>query len=1119
MVVNKQSDRNLLYGLLAVRMELISRDALIAAISAWAREKTKPVSRILVEQGALSSTCEGLLDQLVEEHLKVHDNDATKSLVSLHPSATLRDDLQHISDPQWQATLDSVLAGPEADQEDPLRTETYDSQAGRPAVVGASSSTGQRFHVIRPFAQGGLGRVLVAHDEELHREVALKEILPQRAKTQLSRDRFVAEAEITGGLEHPGIVPVYGLGKYQDGRPFYAMRFIRGLSLKDAIDRYHGAGGPERDPGARSLEFRQLLRRFIDVCNVIGYAHNRRVLHRDLKPSNVMLGSYGETIVVDWGLAKVMDRPEVEVAANGTVAPLSLSSTSDVVATQVGSRIGTPAYMSPEQAAGELERMGTLTDIYGLGATLYHILTGDAPVSGSDPVTVIGKAMRGEFRAPRELAPRVPKALEAVCLKAMARDPDDRYPSAAAIANDVEHWLADEPVSVVRDSPGARVGRWTRRNRAWTQACAVALLLVAVTSATAAILVNRARREAVQQKEYAVARLRDARAAIDKWVTGGGEAMKDIPELQNVRKQLLQMAAQDYERLARQGVDDVDLETERGRALLRLGDIRRMLGESVAAKRAYLDARDIFDNYPTSSDCQLELANSHTRLGLLLADSGATTDAEVEYRAAVQILRELNGTVSGQPQVSTALGSTLLNHGVLLIQPNELERAEEYLRQAVGVFEQLAKQHTDQPRYGLSLAKARLVLGRILITDGRYEQALDELDRSFSTSQELTKQDPKSHEYRASLAAASDQRAKLLGRLGRVREQLAAYRLAEGIYQDLTAILPHVRSYREYLATIQYEYGRLLHRLGRVDEAETELRDAVVLSDELLIEFAAPRYAEWKVACADAIGQVLRDLNEDAVALEVYEKAMPILAGLVEGHAEVTVYRERLAVCQSHLGQLLHKMGDEARALKEFTAAVGTLENLIKDHPDIPRISDELAFVYNHLGHLHLTRNDAEQAQTAFQRARDLWQHLAKAGDSPAPEYLHNLVWFLASGAGPADRDPQEAVRYAKQLEKAAAHNPAYCLALGVAYYRTDNWQESIKWLNDSMRLRHEDDDARDQFFLAMALWEQGEGTREEARKHYQEAVDWMQDTRPGNLQLRRIHQEATQLMGVHPPP
>src|SRR5207253_10066996 len=200
----------------------------------------------------------------------------------------------------------------------------------------------------RPDGRGGLGRVSVAVDGELSREVALREIHEERADDPDSRARFVTEAEITGGVEHPGIVPVSGLGQYLDGRPFYAMRFIKGDSLLDAIRRFREAERIHRDPATQSLALRQLLRRFIDVCNAVGYAHSRGVLHRDLKPGNVMLGQYGETLVVDWGLAKPLGASDADA---GGEAPLRPTSGSGSAPTELGQAVGTPSYMSPEQAA------------------------------------------------------------------------------------------------------------------------------------------------------------------------------------------------------------------------------------------------------------------------------------------------------------------------------------------------------------------------------------------------------------------------------------------------------------------------------------------------------------------------------------------------------------------------------------------------------------------------------------------------------------------------------------------------------------------------------------------------------------------------------------------------
>jgi len=345
------SDRNLLFGILALQMDFISRDQLVAGMNAWVLDKSNSLGAILVEQKALDANRRTLLEALVQEHLKQHDDDPQNSLAALSPIPAVRQELERLADADIHASLVHVPAAPEAD---PDATRSYS--------MGTPTSSGLRFRILRQHAKGGLGQVYVAHDEELHREVALKEIQERHADHPESRTRFLLEAEITGGLEHPGIVPVYGLGQYADGRPFYAMRFIKGDSLKDAIERYHrrGAGSPPETSGDRTLEFRKLLGRFIDVCNAIAYAHSRGVLHRDLKPGNIMLGKYGETLVVDWGLAKTVGRPEAASTAHEhTLRPSAGSGSAE---TQAGKAIGTPQFMSPEQAAGRLDLLGPASD-------------------------------------------------------------------------------------------------------------------------------------------------------------------------------------------------------------------------------------------------------------------------------------------------------------------------------------------------------------------------------------------------------------------------------------------------------------------------------------------------------------------------------------------------------------------------------------------------------------------------------------------------------------------------------------------------------------------------------------------------------------------------------------
>jgi WD40 repeat protein/serine/threonine protein kinase len=486
------TDRNLLFGILAVQMNFVTRDALISGMSAWMLAKHRALGRILVEQGALTPARHDLLERLVDEHLSALGDDAERSLAA----AGVLGAVPHVEARAPADTEPAPADDPNETPRSPLRKEVAETLTY--AVNSAVDAL--RYTLLRPHARGGLGEVWVALDRELHREVALKEIRPEQADDPESRARFLLEAEVTGRLEHPGVVPVYGLGCTAEGRPFYAMRFIKGHSFKEAIASFHRpADGSVRDRRQWNLGLRALLNRFIDVCNVVAYAHSRGVIHRDLKPSNVLLGPYGETLVVDWGLAKVVGREDATtqtVTAEATLRPASTSGTSE---TLPGLALGTPAYMSPEQAEGRLAEISPMSDVYSLGATLYSLLTGSPPFQDAEVVDVLRRVRNGEVLPPRQVNRHVPAGLEAACQKAMALRPKDRYPSARALADDLEHWLADEPISVYREPWSTRLTRWGRRHR--TIAVGIgALLITAVIGLTLGnLLLGRANERIASQ--------------------------------------------------------------------------------------------------------------------------------------------------------------------------------------------------------------------------------------------------------------------------------------------------------------------------------------------------------------------------------------------------------------------------------------------------------------------------------------------------------------------------------------------------------------------------------------------------------------------------------------------
>jgi len=366
-----------------------------------------------------------------------------------------------------------------------------------------------RYRPVQLHAQGGLGEVFIARDDELNRQVALKRILPAQSQIPDRRHRFQFEAEITGNLEHPGIVPVYGLGYDGHGCLYYAMRFIHGETLQQAVERFHRTYPPGREFGAQAMAFQKLIRSFLTVCQTIAYAHGQKVIHRDIKPANIMLGHYGETLVVDWGLAKQIGKQDTAPPPIPTEATVTVENnrptSSPVDETLFGQIKGSPAYMSPEQAEGAIGNIGVRSDVYSLGATLYAILTGHTPLAGKSLTEILDKVRRGDFPRPRQLRADLSKPLEAICLKAMSHNPSDRYETALALAADIEHWLAGDPVSAWKEPWTVRAGRWMRRHQTLVSTTSAAVLVALLGLGVVAALQRQANRTLGEKNEQLVA--------------------------------------------------------------------------------------------------------------------------------------------------------------------------------------------------------------------------------------------------------------------------------------------------------------------------------------------------------------------------------------------------------------------------------------------------------------------------------------------------------------------------------------------------------------------------------------------------------------------------------------
>ncbi|QEG24261.1 serine/threonine-protein kinase [Mariniblastus fucicola] len=397
--------------------------------------------------------------------------------------------------------------------------------------------------MVKLHARGAVGEVFVAFDKKLSRELALKRIRPELPPSDRRVQRFIREAEITANLQHPGIVPIYDLVVSPD-KVHYTMPLVCGSTLSDLIKQTHEKFGDRTDPVEWMSAFRPLLTRFIAVCNAIDYAHSENVLHRDLKPDNIMVGTQGQTLILDWGCAKKIDDSETSDESQPQIQDIELAKILGVEPqnrmTVAGSVMGTIAFMSPEQASGDPSRVGTHSDIFGLGATLFNLLTNEVAYENVETDdSSIDKALeevqQGKHLRVEEIDSRVPAPIAAICLKAMAYDPEKRYASAGDFGRDIDHFLAGEPVSAYREPLIDRAARFIKRHRTAFTTLLGTLLVGFLSLALVTLIVDR-QRATLADKNNELASLNDELAAVNERLTNSIEAEKELVTSATVRE-------------------------------------------------------------------------------------------------------------------------------------------------------------------------------------------------------------------------------------------------------------------------------------------------------------------------------------------------------------------------------------------------------------------------------------------------------------------------------------------------------------------------------------------------------------------------------------------------------
>lgn len=930
-MANSIDDRNLLYVVVARRLGFITDGSLLAALSAWSDAREKPIGLILLERRDLTPEQHAAIEAEINRIFAPaegngHDTQAFDfSLVETLPISF----------------ADSVRRAAEADGGGPTLAD--EPRKPRDTVLQVSTlaegestpkrrlpirliAVDSRFRVISFHARGGLGQVSRAWDEQLGRQVALKEMLPAHADDAEARARFMLEAEINGNLEHPCIVPVYALGTFADGRPYYAMRFVEGETLYKSLARFH-AEAAGLSATEWTLRLRRLLAHLLDVCDAIAYAHSRGVLHRDLKPSNILVGKFGETHIIDWGLAKATGRRDPTLGAGAaddddTVHP----SISGVAPTKAGSVFGSPAFMSPEQAAGKLEELDQTSDVYSLGATLYSVVTGLEPVTGKTTPEILEIVRKGAISPPLSVNPRVPPPLDAICREAMRLLPADRYPSVKALADDVRKWMADEPVSVFKDSSTTKALRWARHHRSLVASIVGLLFAAIVFFAVLAAVLNDKKNQIQHAQRDTEAALSQAQVAQILAETHARNGIRQFNELvtlgdrqlvnSNVpierREQLLQSALHFIQAAREIARNDHSIQIGTAETARRLGHLYGLIGNFdqaealfAASMGAFEDLGRVGKNSPQYRDM---LASALLDLAELRITRGRIKDAYAASSRALEDARRNFNDFPTDPNHRRTLARAMFRHGLVQRKRGEKPAPDPNI-EAAQLLEPLTKQGidtlSDAVRQGqthmlidqLDWVSALLYQGEVLMLQGKPSEALAPFRAAAKRMSEIDERlkDLGVQDSVYYLALANTRLAEALLDDPATRENALA--LLNDAVSRLTTLTKESGDYLHFrfdLASALDDRARLHLESKRLTEAEADATNALAQAKKLNVQApGVPDFLSLRGAVAETLGRIARAADRATESKSHFEESRRLQSEALKLNANDPLYIQR----------------------------------------------------------------------------------------------------------------------------------------------------------------------------------------------------------------------------------
>ena len=904
------------------------------------------------------------------------------------------------------------------------------------------STSGQPGTMIGPYklleeiAEGGMGTVWVAQQTKpVQRKVAIKLIKPGMDSRQVLA-RFEAERQALAMMDHPNIARVIDGGMTDQGRPYFAMEYVKGVPLIEYCDN------------AR-LSVKKRLELFIPICKAVQHAHQKGVIHRDLKPSNILVCLYdGKPVpkVIDFGLAKAMHQ----------------SLTEKTLYTAHGMMVGTPLYMSPEQAESNNLDVDTRTDIYSLGVILYELLTGSTPLEKAQlKDAAVNEILRliKEFEPPKpstrvnasqpnvaeqrsieteQLTRNFRGDLDWVVMKALEKERSRRYETANGLAEDIRRHLWDEPVSASPPSTTYRMGKFIKRNRVAVVAgslVAVALLLaVAGTSAGMFWALNE-REEAREQRARAEQREQEAIDAVRRFgdSVANNPELKNRPELASLRKTLLQEPLAYFQSFSEQLQKDSDAGPESlaqlAQAAFDLAVLTKEIGSQQDAMTAYQQTLAILEplvqDYPTVAEYQNRLAKTHNNIGRLLRESGQQQEALAAFRRALAIRQRLVRDHPGDVEFRYDLAIHLHNIALMLNDTGQPEEALPTYQQSLEIREKLAKLNPDVADFQHELATVLHNIGNLQLNNGDLEEAMSANQRALAIRKRLVRNHPEHPEiaaYQRGLAISYGGVGSHLAAIGQVEEARENYQQALAIRQRLVREHPSVTEYQSELSDSHHNIGLLLHhKFGQSDEALASLRQSLKILERLVeIHPIVIEYQDRLAGSYHNLGHLLGQTGKTEEGLTVFRKALAIRQRLAQDHPEAVDYQGKLAGCHTDIGRLLAMTGQRDDALAGYQFALEIREQLARDYPRNARFQSSLGGLLNNMAMLDLFAQKFSDACTKLIRSIE-YQNKAlvlNPKNSVFRRFLdnHYRLFFVAiKGLGEAERW-NEAAAFGQQL-------------------------------------------------------------------------------------------------------